>query len=59
MFPKVTKFVLKRKESIVSSIRVAHVISERATGYGHFGNEGNLKVTGSPRHQLTASKTTF
>jgi len=23
------------------------VTSERATGYGHFGNEGHLKVTGS------------
>jgi hypothetical protein len=34
------------------------VISERATGYGHFGNEGNLKATVSLRHWLTASQTT-
>jgi hypothetical protein len=34
-------------KSIISSLRVAHVTSERATGYGHFGNEGNLKVRGS------------
>jgi hypothetical protein len=48
-FSEATKYYRKKEalKSIISNVRVDHVTGERATGCGHFGNEGNLKVTGS------------